>query len=91
MKATALTPALVRRYVAAGQIYAAGPRRFVRILRVWTDPPSVTARRCTRDGEPITGRHRSGPLAGSKHHPFTIYLTWRDGRWCLPAAYTHEE
>lgn len=85
-----ITPSLVRRYVTTGQIYATGRRRYVRILRVTTDPPSVTVRRCTADGLPLAGRHRTGPLAGTAHEPFTIYLTWRGGRWLLPTAYTLE-
>jgi len=91
MARVALTPALVRRHVEAGQIYASGSRRWVRILRVHVDPPHVTARRCSRRGELYTTRYKTGPLAGCKPEAFTIYLTWRDGGWRMPTAYVQEE
>lgn len=85
-----VTPALVRRHVEVGMVFGAGRRRYVRVLRVYVNPPSVTVRRCTADGTTLTGKHRSGPLAGTAHEPFTVYLTWRAGRWLMPAAYRQE-
>jgi hypothetical protein len=91
---TALTPALVHRHVETGQIYSTGKRRYIRIIRidrrVNIDPPSVQAHRCTVAGELLSGRHKSGPLAGSPFHEFTVALTWRDGAWRMPAGYALE-
>ena len=78
MAVPVITPVLVRRHVRAGQIYRSGVRRYVRILRVCVDPPSVTVRGVTRSGNSVRGE---------RSIPWTTYLTWRDGAWCLPAGY----
>lgn len=76
--ALVLTPALVKRGVRAGQVYRSGPRRWIRILRVCVDPPSVTVAGVTRNG---------GRVRGARAVPWTTYLTWRDGAWCMPSGY----
>lgn len=81
-----LTPSLVRRQVKRGQVYQIG-RRYVRILGVRTNPPHVIAQRCDRRGKLMTGRHKTGPLAGARVHAFSIFLTWVNERWQLAIPY----
>lgn len=78
MSVQVITPLLVRRTIRAGQIYRSGPRRWVRVLRVCCDPPSVTVCGVTRHG---------GKVRGARSQPWISYLTWRDGAWCMPLGY----
>ena len=83
---------LSRLVVKSGQLYRSKARRgfaFVRIVRVFRDPLSVTARQVRKDGSPVKGRYpKDHVLAGVlRGAPFTIYLTYVGNEVQMPARY----